>query len=190
MELWAVTAGLGLAVCMGRFITTSANGHSRVEWASAPLLVAFLVTLIPFYQGTLQHLDRQWRKTGADTPPWWALLFDFSALFLQACLFFAMAQFLGSPESFATCLLLLLILDCLWALNFWLSTPSLYKGAPRWKWLLKSLVVFYGSIRSSSANARDDKGHAAKLAMAQYACQPNPRDDSRSARQRAAAEHY
>lgn len=53
--LYTVVVGLALAVAMTNLLDQEAAFPVRLE--VLPYLLAYLVTLVPFYHGALQHLD-------------------------------------------------------------------------------------------------------------------------------------
>ena len=63
------------------------------------LSAALLVTLIPFYHGALRHLDEQYAGAGARQARGFVLV-DFLVLFLESCVFLALAVSIARPEVF------------------------------------------------------------------------------------------
>src|SRR4051794_32585208 len=78
-----IAVGLGLAV---EDMLRSRDGSLNVAWNHAWLLAALLVTLVPFYQGALLHLDKKYERE-QDAHSTEVLLLDFIGLFLEALLF-------------------------------------------------------------------------------------------------------
>jgi hypothetical protein len=59
--------------------------------AGVPALVAFVVTLIPFWHGMNRHLDRCYLERPAEQVVQSALLFDFVMFIVESCFLFAAA---------------------------------------------------------------------------------------------------
>ena len=116
-ELYAIMAGVGLAIAMSQLIRAQ-DSHLQVR--AIPLVVAYAVTLVPFYHGALRHLDQSYRHEDS----WleghrYLLLGDFAWLFIEAGTFFALASFVRRPVQFGITLSALLCLDVVW-LSIWL----------------------------------------------------------------------
>jgi hypothetical protein len=78
--------------------------------------VAFVATLIPFFHGTLRHLDSVYIEQNVRPVRNGALLADFTLLFLQSCFFFALGVHIAHPDTFGWIFVGLLLLDALWAI--------------------------------------------------------------------------
>jgi hypothetical protein len=110
--LYTVVAAVSVALAGEDFAQTVRSD----EWSrSLPLIVAFLVTLVPFYHGTLLHLDKTYRATHPIPVSYGRLLFDFSFLFAEGCILILLAISITSPRAFAPAMSALLAVDVGWA---------------------------------------------------------------------------
>jgi len=91
-RIYAIVVGLALAESIKTFIARDPfSGNPDLSAAkllsATPALIAFVVTLVPFWHGMNRHLDRCYlERPGAIK--YRALLFDFSVFFLEAGLLF------------------------------------------------------------------------------------------------------
>ena len=107
-------------------------GKSLVEsklsdWPCMPnlnaicLFVALAITIIPFYHGANKHLDEVYRFYPPSKPPApRRLLSEFLLLFIEAVLFFFLADFIHYPYRFSAVVVALFVTDCLWSW-FWVK---------------------------------------------------------------------
>jgi len=80
-------------------------------------LAAYLVILVPFYHGAVNHLEQaHGGRASASRRRKGALLLDFGFLFLESCLFVSLAIGIGHPIFFAWSVIVLLVLDTVWAI--------------------------------------------------------------------------
>ena len=94
-------------------------------WRSFPMIVAYVVTLVPFYHGAMRHLDVTYRQAEAPPVREGALLGDFFLLFVEACLFLALANVIAHTTQATWTFLALFALDGLWGLAaYWVFTRS------------------------------------------------------------------
>lgn len=114
-SLYVVGAGLGVGFALEGLVGGVTSGNPSMEWASAPVVVAYLLTLIPFFHGAMLYMDTEIRGRAT------VVLVDFLALFSQTVLFFVMAEFVREPRSFAIAWIVLLAVDVAWVV--WLMTP-------------------------------------------------------------------
>ena len=113
-SLYVVGAGLGVAYALEGMIRGVGSDPS-MERDTVLVVVAFLVTLIPFFHGAMLYMDTEIRGRAT------VVLVDFLALFGQTVLFFVMAEFVREPTSFAVAWMVLLAVDVVWVV--WLMTP-------------------------------------------------------------------
>lgn len=111
--LYSVVGALSLETAISNLIDVNRSGIP-VNWTVAPMTVAFMVTLVPFFHGALRHLDDYHVFVTGPSLKRGALLADFVFLFLQASLLFALASFTPSYRNFLGTLMLLLLLDIVW----------------------------------------------------------------------------
>ena len=113
-SLYVVGAGLGVAYALEGMIRGVGSDPS-MERDTVLVVVAFLVTLIPFFHGAMLYMDTEIRGRAA------VVMIDFLALFSQTVLFFVMAEFVREPKSFTIAWMVLLAVDVVWVV--WLMTP-------------------------------------------------------------------
>lgn len=111
-ELYTVAVGAALTLAIVRMVPET----SSPVWVSLPVLVAFVVTLVPFYHGAMRHLDLTYQGSSATPTREGALLADFFLLFVEACLFLALASVVTNTKQAAWTLLTLLTLDGVWGI--------------------------------------------------------------------------
>jgi hypothetical protein len=111
-----IAVGLGIAV-----VNTLPSVHDRLEiaWDHVPLVAALLVTLVPFYQGALLHLDAKYERPTGRRHPTFLLLLDFIGLFFEAVVIVALAVSVGDVHSFVIGVTVLLVVDVVWATLAW-----------------------------------------------------------------------
>lgn len=136
-NLYAVVVAVALTVAVERSLP---EAHA-VETSALPLFVALLATLIPFYQGTLRHLDSVYIEGTVARVRDGALLLDFFALFLESCVFLGLAASVARPWFFAWSYLTLLTIDIVWTL---VTTTALSASRTNWaqlRWLRVNLIT-------------------------------------------------
>jgi len=114
-RIYAVVTALAISQTVQTFLKAPGGGLvGRGELIEGvPPLVAFLVTLVPFWHGMNRHLDRCYlEKEG--TVIRGALLFDFTVFFCEAGLLFATGFALRSGLICFYFLGLLLLIDMFW----------------------------------------------------------------------------
>jgi len=120
-SLYVVGAGLGVAFALEGMIEGVGSDPS-LEWDTVPVVVAFLVTLIPFFHGAMLYMDTEIRGRAT------VVLVDFLALFSQTVLFFVMAEFVREPKSFTIAWIVLLVVDVAWVVWLMTAMPRRSKG--------------------------------------------------------------
>ena len=73
------------------------------------------MTVVPFYYGALRHLDAEYSPSSGRVAKPYALLVDFSMLFLESCTFLALGAAVDAPRTFGWTFATLLVIDILWA---------------------------------------------------------------------------
>ena len=121
-ELYTVVVAIALSLVVARLIPAPGG---KVTVQPFLLSAALLVTLIPFYHGALRHLDEQYAGAGARQARGFVLV-DFLVLFLESCVFLALAVSVARPEVFAWLFFALLALDVVWV---FLTTKFLANGS-------------------------------------------------------------
>jgi hypothetical protein len=142
-ELYSVVVAIALSLAIDRAVRTAPSGaHMR----AAVLVVALLVTLIPFYHGALRHLDEQYGGEELRAAHEFSILVDFLLLFLESCVFLALAVSISRPTWFAWLFVALLVLDVTWA---YLTTRYLGRSSEQdtqRKWLVLNFLSCVGLV--------------------------------------------
>ena len=150
--LYSTAVGVSLAVVMAQVIAVNGR-ETRISVAAIPTVVAFLVTLIPFYHGAQRHLDDTYRPDRANhaapgqapeapvPPPIWVLMGDFLTLFIESCLFFALAAFVRQPLDFAGSLITLLALDAAWGATAYFLGRRRRRRGGEFGWAVLNLLT-------------------------------------------------
>jgi hypothetical protein len=100
--------------------------------AGLPAFIAFLVTLVPFWQGMNRHLDRCYleKKAGVRQR---VILFDFAVFFLEAIFLFAAGWSINSDIKTFYWLGGLLGVDMIWAsASHYIHFPGIRSHAVKW----------------------------------------------------------
>ncbi len=122
--LYTIVAGLALSDAIGALFGEQAADDASA-WQLLPLLIAFVVTLIPFFHAALRHLDDAYLiDPTAHQVKRGALAADFLFLFFEGCLLFALAHRLEAERVFLGLFSVLLVVDIVWAITFHLASPS------------------------------------------------------------------
>src|SRR5436190_2038096 len=82
-ELYSVVVAIALSLAIER---TIAAPTSRARAHEVVLVVALVVTLIPFYHGALRHLDEQYGGEDRRAAHQFSVLIDFLLLFVESCI--------------------------------------------------------------------------------------------------------
>jgi hypothetical protein len=173
-ELYTIVVGISLSSAIGDMFAQEGPSIER-DLAAWALLAGFVVTLIPYYHGTLRHLDRYHRPPRPAPAHRGALLVDFGFIFLQGCLFFALAKHIAQPRDFGAILWVLLFSNVAWLvvtrLVFFREVSSVREAWRRMResplpdhrvprhWLLNNLV-FIGLLAVGLWGARPETGCA------------------------------
>lgn len=109
----------------------SASTLARVP-AGLPSFIAFLVTLVPFWQGMNRHLDRSYLEKRAGVVQR-ALLLDFVVFFLEAIFLFAAGWYIKSDIKTFYWLGGLLVIDMAWgAASHYIHFPGTKSHVVKW----------------------------------------------------------
>lgn len=121
--LYTIVAGLALSDGI-----TTLFGIDDRGWRNplaVTLLLAFMVTLVPFVHGALRHFDDTYLVPGGPLRIGRAsLAVDFGFLFLQSVLLFMLAHQLDHVIGFAVLLGLLLLVDIAWVVAISGASPD------------------------------------------------------------------
>lgn len=144
--LYTIAVGLGLERAIVNLVDIS-YGIIPIKLELIPFFVAFLITLIPFYHGALRHLNFVYIEEEGKNVRSGALFTDFSLLFLESCLIFSLAILLPNPIGFFIALLLLLLVDILWALLFLgFSKKEKKTSLTELHWLIINTIVIISCL--------------------------------------------
>lgn len=138
-HLYTTVVALALSLAIYNIIDVTREGVP-FKLELVPIFFAFLVTLIPFYHGALRHLDITYVEEGGRHVKKYALLIDFSALFIEGCLFVILSALLSRPLFFVWGLVTLLAFDTIWGVVAYLGFSRMGKSKPELTWALINLV--------------------------------------------------
>jgi hypothetical protein len=116
-----------------------------------PGLLAFFVTIVPFYHGMHRHLSRTYIEETASSKREGFLLLDFFIFFLEACILLVFASSLDSGGKAFIALGALLVVDSVWAIVAHGIHYSDWKNSP-WKWSainIVTIVLLYACLFSN-----------------------------------------
>ncbi len=141
--LYMVVAGLALAVGLERFVLDEMR-QFKIEWISLQtlLFIIFVTTVARFVHGAMRHFDRTYTEQLQRVN--WRIsqpLVDFSALGIEAFIFFILAYSIADESRFINYYLLLLVVDSIWLfLVFPSGEQPFWSGNTKW-WTLANLLV-------------------------------------------------
>lgn len=115
-RLYAVVVGLAVTASIQRCLL---NQDGQIDYSGLsdrlPIVLAFVATIVPFFHGMNQHLDRAYLGKDQDVNKEGYLVLDFFVFFFESCLLVAIALHVntGGQEAFLV-LVALLLFDALW----------------------------------------------------------------------------
>lgn len=137
-ELYVIVAGLAFANAIRSVVNVDAPDlpfRTDALW----LFAAFIVTIIPFHHGAVRYLFSNYVENenhGAI-----ALPIDFLLLFIQAIVLFGLSMLLSKSYFFAWGLLVLLVIDVIWAALALVTCESATAREGARSWLLVNLIA-------------------------------------------------
>lgn len=154
-RLLSVVVGLAITVAVQR-ILFDAKGNLHV-WYDVPnksypflailldrlpAILAFIVSIVPFYHGMNRHLDRTYVENDVPETKEGFLVVDFFVFFLEACFLVALASLVASGNEIFLILTVLLLLDAGWSF----ATHGIHYGKIKpstimWGWI-NTIAVF------------------------------------------------
>lgn len=137
-SLYTVVIGVALSIAVVTLV--GEKGIAGVTVESLMLFGAFIVTLFPFYQGALRHLDETYLRNEATKDG--ALVFDFILLFAHALAFVFLSLLLKKPGQFLWVLVAILGIDVLWGVLAYLMGPSRKAAELKWACINVVFVAF------------------------------------------------
>ena len=140
-EIYNVVTGAALAFAITNVIDTNAD-FIPIKSAPALCFLVFFVTLIPFHQGAVRHLFATYVEDGGSSRiARGALALDFVILFVEACLFVALALLLSKTSLFTLTLIVLLAVDCFWGFLASMAFTGAQAQSAEKQWSLINLVA-------------------------------------------------
>lgn len=115
----------------------------QVVWAAAPAIIAFLATIVPFYQGMDRHLSRTYVERSQNDIRSGFLILDFFIFFLEACLLLVFATLVNAGVNAFVPLMLLLVLDTAWAIVAYGIHYRTFPGPLTWAVINASAIVLF-----------------------------------------------
>lgn len=113
--LYSVVAGAALGLAINGFVDPTRE--AVIPTHALPTLFALVITLVPFYHGTLRHFESVYveepRRTG-ESERSGRLFLDFALLFVEGCLLLAAAKLVERPVAFTVALSLVCLVDVIW----------------------------------------------------------------------------
>ena len=138
-ELYTVAVGVALATAIARIVDTG-GGQFPFRARALPVFFALLAILVPFYHGTMRHLDVTYVEEGGRGVLRGALLADFFLLFLEACLLFAAAQLLDRTWFAGWVIAIALVFDALWGVVVHMALSRVRRWTKQSAWILINLI--------------------------------------------------
>lgn len=138
-HLYTTVVALALSLAIYNLIDVT-RGSLPFRLELVPFFFTFLITLIPFYHGALRHLDITYVEQGGRHVRKGALLVDFSALFIEGCLFVVLSALLTRPLFFVWGLVALLAFDTIWGVTAYLAFSKEGKPKAELTWALINFV--------------------------------------------------
>jgi hypothetical protein len=86
-----------------------------VLWDRLPAMLAFVVSIVPFYHGMDRHLDRTYVEKVVPSSKEACIVLDFFIFFIESCILVALASLAGSGNHLFLMLAVLLAVDAIWA---------------------------------------------------------------------------
>jgi hypothetical protein len=133
---------IAVAVALGFGFEHTVDARSKAT--AIALLVALVMTLIPFYHGTLRYLDDAY--VFSDTNRKEAVLLEFVVRFLESCLFFGLAAAIGNPVVFGWFFVALLVTNIVWTRLTQLFCVKRAAPSPSFDWRAVNFVTVTAAI--------------------------------------------
>src|SRR5437870_3091779 len=141
-ELYSVVTGVALTLAITGIVDRQKGTEVVLRFEQLPYFLTYLLTVVPFYHGTLRHLDMTYFEDPTVRTREGALMFDWALLFIQSCLLLGLALFTGDPKQFVWMLVIVLGVDTLWAYVAYLGfSPDSKADRPESKWAVINLIT-------------------------------------------------
>ena len=142
-NLYSVVVAVGLTLAVQQLIVIGEGVEFR--WGALPAVIAYVVTLVPFYHGAERHLEDAY----VDNPRQGAnprrLLFDFVVLFVEACVLLAAAAVVHFPRALLAALVVLWVIDIAWGVSARLIF-RLKDEVLKWAMVNSGAVAVFGGL--------------------------------------------
>lgn len=164
-RIYSVVVALAVTIAIQRFLFNS-DGRLRpwegpdgahVYFELSPSIIAFVLTIVPFYHGMNRHLDQIYIERVVPDGKEGFLLLDFVAFFLESCLLVAFASLVAHGDAAFVVLIILFAGDLIWAAvahgihyGEWKLT-TLRWSAINFIAVVILLVVYYSNVFESGA---------------------------------------
>lgn len=132
-----------VALAVARAVEAAFVAGGELVWTPErmPVLIAFVVTVVPFFHGMNRHLDRCYVER-QDEHVRGVLLADFAVFFLEAAVLFAFAASISSGLEGFLILAALLALDTLWGLvSHWIHYRDATSSTRTWAMVNAVFVI-------------------------------------------------
>jgi hypothetical protein len=182
-RLYTIMAGLCLATAVAHLLseTTGQNtpdalsvlvANVRLRYDVAPMFVALLITLLPFYHGANRYIFDTYVLGAGGLPSAPGAMLDFAFFFVQAMLFYAMALVVADGAAFYALLVVLLLSDCIWSALAVVARRADWSNAKLWLALnlVTSLVVIIALVGPGWPNGIGKWAVLAGVAVIRTAC--------------------
>jgi hypothetical protein len=132
-DLYSIAVTVALGFAFEHMVAAHARSTAIV------LLVTLVVTLVPFYHGTLRYLDDAYIFSEQNHKE--AVLLEFIVRFLESCLFFALAATIENPLVFGWLYVALLATNIVWTRLAQLVCRKGEAPSPPFDWRAINLIV-------------------------------------------------
>ena len=113
-DLYRVVIAIGVGLAFHEIVAIERK-PIPIDFDSWQLFVAFLITIIPFFHGTVRHLFATYVEDGGSTSiKDWAILIDYYLLFIGGGVFIALSAVIKDVDSFMVLLIIVLAVDVVW----------------------------------------------------------------------------
>ncbi len=131
--LYSVVVGLALATAVQGLVDNATVESGSLISTRLPMYLCFLSIIVPFYQGAMRYMDvASEQRSGPSRPPSGLLLLHFFMLFIEASLLYYLSIALTAAPVFIHWVIILFVVDILWALAVRASSPALSTTPMRW----------------------------------------------------------
>jgi hypothetical protein len=146
-KIYTIVIALSVTKAIDSIISSSfTNGPNYDKFFSYwPALVAFIVTIAPFYHGMHRHLSKVFIERDININKQGYLLLDFFIFFIEACTLLVFASSLTFGIQAFYPLIGLLLIDLIWAIIAHGIYYDELKNSP-WRWSVINLLTVIGML--------------------------------------------